>query len=86
MPGHINQKQINIRIITLTCIKAPKSWSHVNNTVALTILIFQHIECLYLMYAEVAWVLVSLGTQVQPQITPDLDYLPDYLCVSYDYE
>ena len=38
------------------------------------------------MYAEVAWVLVSLGTQVQPQIILDPDYLPDYLFVSDDYE
>ena len=38
-----------------------------------------------LMYAEVAWVLVSSGTQVQPQIILDPDYLPDYLSVSYDY-
>ena len=37
------------------------------------------------MYAEVAWVLVSSETQVQPKIIPDLDYLPDYLSVSYDY-
>ena len=37
------------------------------------------------MYGEVAWVLVSLGTQVQPQITFDPDYLPDYLSVSYYY-
>ena len=58
-----------------------KSWSHINNTVVLTILTFQHIQCLHLMYAEVAWALVSSGTQVQPQITPD----PDYLSVSYDY-
>ena len=28
---------------------------------------------------------VSLGTQVQPQIILDPDYLPDYLSVSYDY-
>ena len=35
----------------------------------------------YMIYAEVAWALVSSGTQVQPQITPD----PDYLSVSYDY-
>ena len=34
-----------------------------------------------MIYAEVAWALVSSGTQVQPQITPD----PDYLSVSYDY-
>ena len=38
------------------------------------------------MYAEVAWVLVSLGTKVQPQIMPDPDYLPDYLSISYDYD
>ena len=37
------------------------------------------------MYAEVAWVLVSLGTQVQPQVKLDPDYLPDYLSVYYDY-
>ena len=33
------------------------------------------------MYAEVAWVLVSSGTQNQPQIIHDPDYLPDYLSV-----
>ena len=43
------------------------------------------IQCLHLMYAEVAWVLVSLGTQVQPQVILDPDYLPDYLSVYYDY-
>ena len=37
------------------------------------------------MNSEVAWVLVSLGTQVQPQIILDPDYVPDYLSVSYDY-
>ena len=37
------------------------------------------------MYADVAWVLVSLGTQVQPQIMLDPEYLPDYISVSYDY-
>ena len=37
------------------------------------------------MYTEVAWVLVSSGTQVQPQVVLDPDYLPDYLSVSYDY-
>ena len=64
---------------------APKSWPHVNNTVVLTILTFRHIQCLHLMYAEVAWVLVSSGTQVQPQVILDPDYLPDYLSVSYDH-
>ena len=33
------------------------------------------------MYAEVAWVLVSSGTLVQPQIILD----SHYLSVSYDY-
>ena len=28
---------------------------------------FQVHQCLHLMYAEVAWVLVSLGTEVQSQ-------------------
>ena len=46
---------------------------------------FRHIQCLHLMYAEVAWVLVPSGTQVQPQIILDLGYLPDYVSVSYDY-
>ena len=38
----------------------------------------------YMMYAEVAWVLVSSGTQFQLQITPNPDYLSDYLSISYD--
>ena len=46
------------------------------------VLIFRHIQCLHLMYSEVAWVLVSLGTQVQPQKILN----PDYLSVSYDHE
>ena len=37
------------------------------------------------MNSEVAWVLVSSASQVQPQIILDPDYLPDYLSVSYDY-
>ena len=65
---------------------APRSWSNIKNTVVLTILTFQHIQYLHLMYAEVVWVLVSLGTQVQPQIILDPDYLLDYLFVSDDYE
>ena len=52
----------------------------------MTILTFRHIQCLHLMYAEIAWVLVSSGTQVQPQVILDPDYLPDYLSVSYDYD
>ena len=38
------------------------------------------------MNSEVAWVLVFLGPQVQPQIIVNSDYLPDYLFVSYDYD
>ena len=55
---------------------------HIKNTV---VLIFPHIQCLHWMYSEVAWVLVSSVTQVQPQIMLDPDYLLDYLSVSYDY-
>ena len=40
--------------------------------------------CLH-QYAEVAWVLVSSGTQFQSQIILDPDYLPGYLSVSDDY-
>ena len=58
----------------------------INDTVVLTIQTFQHIQCLHLMYAEVAWVLVTLGTQVQLQIIPDPAYLPDDISVSYDYK
>ena len=39
----------------------------------------------YNVYAEVDWTLVSLGTQVQPQVIFDSDYLPDYISISYDY-
>ena len=56
---------------------------HIKNTV---VLIFPHIQCLHLMNSDVPWVLVSSGTQVQPQIILDPDYLPDYISVSYDYE
>ena len=38
------------------------------------------------MYAEVAWVLVSSQTQVQPQVILNPGHLPDYLSVSYGYE
>ena len=34
------------------------------------------------MYSELAWVLVYSGTQVQPQIILD----PDYLSVSFGYD
>ena len=50
------------------------------------LLVFCHIQCVHLMYAEVAWVLAFLRTQVgtQLQILLDADYLPDYLSVFYD--
>ena len=56
---------------------------HIKNTV---IKIFGHIQCLHLMYSEVTWVLASSGTQVQPKIILDPDYLPEYISLSYDYE
>ena len=37
------------------------------------------------MYSEVAWVLVTSGTQVPPQIIFETGYLPDYISVAYDY-
>ena len=74
-----------MRVIKLKSISAARSWSHIN-TVVLTILTFIYIQCLHLMYVEVAWELVSSGTQVQPQIILHLDYLPDYLSASYDYD
>ena len=55
-----------------------------NNTVVVNILTFRHIQYLHLMYAEVAWVLISLVTQVQTQIILDSDYLPDHLSISFD--
>ena len=56
---------------------------HIKNTV---VLVFQHTQCLHLMYFGVAWVVVSSGTQVRPQRIIDPDSLPDYLSVSFDYE
>ena len=37
------------------------------------------------MYAEIACVLVSLGTQFQAQVILDPDYLPNYLSAPNDY-
>ena len=53
---------------------------HIKNTV---VLVSRHIQCL--MNSEIAWVLISSGTQAQPQIILDPDYLLDYLSVSYEY-
>ena len=55
---------------------------HMQNTV---LLISRHIQCLHLMNSEVVWVIVYSGTQVQPQIIVNPDYLPDFLSLSYDY-
>ena len=48
--------------------------AYIKNTVVLT---FRDIQPLHLMYCEVAWILVSSETQVQPHIILDSDYLPD---------
>ena len=69
-------------MINLRYISAQEA-GHIMNT---NVLIFLHIHCLLLMYAEVARVLISSRTQVQPKITLDPDYLPDYLSFSYDYD
>ena len=64
---------INIRITKLRYISAPRMLleaGHIKNTV---VLIFRHIQYLHVMYSEVAWVLVSSGTQVQSQIIFDSD-------------
>ena len=55
---------------------------HINYTV---VLIFQYFQCLHLICSKVTWILVNSGTQVQPQIILEPNYLPDYLFVSYDY-
>ena len=47
--------------------------------------VFRHIKCSHLMNSEVAWILVSLGAQVQLRIILEPDYLPDYLSISHDY-
>ena len=52
---------------------------HIKNTV---VLIFRPIQCLHLMYYDVAWALVSSGTQAQLQIILYRDYLSDYLSFS----
>ena len=49
-------------------------------------MIFWYFKCLHLMYSEVAWVLVSSGTEDEPQIILEPGYLPHYLSVFYDYD
>ena len=55
---------------------------HRKNTV---VLIFWLIQCLHLMYAEVAWVLESSETQDQPQVILYPDYLSDSLFLETDF-
>ena len=55
---------------------------HTKNTI---ILIFLHIQCLHLMHFEIAWVLLSSGTQIQLQVILHSDNFPDYLSSSYEY-
>ena len=57
--------------------------ANIKNTV---VLIFRQICCLHLMYSEVAWIQVSLGSQVHLQIILDPDYLPHYFSVFYDFD
>ena len=49
---------------------------HINNTV---VSIIRYFQCLHLMYSEVACVLVSSETQVQPRLILKPGYLPHYL-------
>ena len=56
---------------------------HIKNIVVLLVL---HLHCLYVMFSEVAWVLVPSKTQVHPRIILDLDYISDYLSNFFDYE
>ena len=68
--------------ILLTKMSGIQEVGHIINTV---VLIFQYFQFLYLIYSEVAWVPVSLGTQVQPQIILEPDYLKNFLSISCDY-
>ena len=55
---------------------------HLKNTVVLN---FPHVQCLHLMYFEVAWALAFSKTQVQLQMILDPNHLSDYLFISYNY-
>ena len=54
---------------------------HVNNAILLIFWYFQCLRCIA-MYSEVGVLLVSSGTQVQPQVVLEPNYLPYYLSVS----
>ena len=66
----------------LIYITTPNSQENVNNTVALT---FPDIQCLHLMFPEVAWALVSSKSQIQLQIMLNSFYSHDYISISYEY-
>ena len=67
------------------------SWRYQNNKIEISVLqdadhikntvvrVFPHIQYFNLMYFEVSWTLVSLGTLAWLQIILDRDNLPDYL-------
>ena len=52
---------------------APRSWSDPNNTVVLTTVTFEHIQCLHMMYAEVAWVLSTMTCTRPPFLQGGID-------------
>ena len=80
-PGIIIQKHINMRTTKWRYIRALRSRSHKQNSWFdfRVLLMFTFDEF------EATWVLVSSGTQVQPQVILKPDYLSDYLSVSYDF-
>ena len=61
-----------------------KEAGHISNTAVLTINTLRHIQYLHWMYSEVAWILISSETQVQPQIIVDSDNFPYYPSFSYE--
>ena len=54
---------------------------HVNNAILLIFWYFQCLRCIT-MYSEVGVLLISSGTQVQPQVVLEPNFLPYYLSVS----
>ena len=56
---------------------------HRKNTIFSTILTFRYIQCLHLMYAEVAWV---LGNSSSATSNTRSRLPPDYLSICYDYD
>ena len=60
---------------------APRNWSHKCYS-CFPFQVFLS-QCLHLMHSEVAWILVSSATKIQPQIILKLGYLLDYLVDPY---